>query len=69
MKWYDYIIQWDKCRRWVWPVFFVVFAWGVIHNILGISLRVPGSLLLIILVLWIALWIVATVLYRKNLKK
>lgn len=61
MKWYNFIIEWEECRKWFWPVIFVLFAWGAVSSLAGWPMILPGYSLLGALILWFIIWVIATI--------
>lgn len=70
MKWYDYLIlRFQEYKWYLFIPFIVSFIVGAIEYILGHRPNIGLYVFLTVLLLWAFVWIIASVLYRKNLKK
>jgi hypothetical protein len=70
MKWYDYLIlRFQEYRLYVFLPFIAIIIAGAVCIIAGASPKLPTLTFVGLLVAWAIVWIIASVLYRKNLKK
>ena len=70
MKWYDYLIlRYQEYRWYLYLLFIAVFISGALCIIAGLSPGIPTLTFMGLLVLWGIVWLIASIFYRKNLKK
>jgi hypothetical protein len=69
LTWYDYlIVKFQSYKFIVFAPFVILYIWGAVLKVIDKSPAIPTIMLCSLLILWFIIWLVATWLYRKNLK-